>query len=126
MDPFALHPFTYLTLLTGILLIITGIVFKMLSPKRLTWYNTLPLKPEWQQSKIVQQEARNWSYKPSLFVGLLLIATAFLPLIFPASPVFTFTSALGLITVCGIVLIRLREKHLNRLFDERRNPKEEA
>ena len=112
------NSFAFFMLLYAMLMLITGIIFKVFPPKKLRWYNSIPFPSSWQYNKAVQLEAMQWSIKPALLMAVFFIGLAFLALVLPWSPFFTFGSAFFLTSVCSVILISLRKRHLKRLFDE--------
>ena len=126
MDNILENEFAGITLLTGVAMIACGIIFRFFPPKKLHWYNSIPLNSAWQNNEVVQREAMRWTVRPSFTMGLFFTGLALLSLAYPASPLFTFTSAMFLAVVCCLAGIVLRERHLKRLFDEDDNLRKNA
>jgi hypothetical protein len=116
------NEFAFLTLLAGVAMLTTGIIFRLFPPKKLRWYNSIPLQSGWQYNEDIQRKAMRWTVKPSIIMAGLFIGLAILSLTFPA-PFFTFSSAIFLTIVCYSVAILLRNRYLKRHFDENGNPR---
>ena len=116
------NEFAYVTLLAGVATLITGIIFRAFPPKKLRWYNSIPLQSAWRQNEVIQRKAMRWTVKPCFILAGLFIGLAILSLTFH-SPVFTFHSAIILTILCYSVAILLRNTYLKRHFDENGNPR---
>jgi hypothetical protein len=116
------NEFASVTLLAGIATLITGIIFRAFPPKKLRWYNSIPLQSAWQYNEVIQRKAMRWTVKPSFILAGLFIGLAILSLTLHSS-VFSFHSAIILTILCYSVVILLRNTYLKRHFDENGNPK---
>jgi hypothetical protein len=114
------NQFAFLTLLAGVAMLTAGIIFRLFPPKRLRWYNSIPLQSAWRYNEVIQREAMRWTVKPAFLMAGLFIGLAILSLTFH-SPLFTFSSAICLTILCYSVAILLRNRYLKRHFDENGN-----
>ena len=125
MELNVLIDFSFLTFLAGGLLIITGIVYKLKPPKKITWFGAMQLKTA-RRSEEAWKEAIRFAAKPIMLAGLFLIVAGLSPIFFSSFRFFTFSSAMTLIFVTSLLLISLINKHINSLFDEAGNRRDNA
>ena len=125
MEPNVLSYFSFLTFLAGGLLVITGIIYKLRPPKKMTWFGAMQLKTA-RRSEEAWREAIRFAAKPIILAGLFLIVTGLSPIFFSGFKFFTFTSATTLILATSLLLISLINKHIDSLFDEAGNRKDNA
>jgi len=125
MELNVLIDFSFLTFLAGGLLIITGIIYKLKPPKKITWVGAMQLKTA-RRSEEAWKEAIRFAAKPIMLAGLFLIVAGLSPIFFSSFRFFTFSSAMTLIFVTSLLLISLINKHINSLFDEAGNRRDNA
>jgi uncharacterized membrane protein len=125
MELNVLGEFSFLTFLAGGFLIITGTIYKLRPPKKMTWFGAMQLKTA-RRSEDAWKEAIRFAAKPIIFAGLLLIVAGLSPMFLSRFRFFTFTSATTLIFATTLLLIFLINKHLNNLFDEAGNRRDDA
>ena len=126
MDKVLDNEFAFINLFTGVLMLITGILFIAFPPKKLRWYNTLPLPSNWQYNEEIQLEAMRWTIKPIFFMGILFTGLGVLALAFPSIPFFSLQTATLFMIVCCFITNYLRKRHLKRLFDDHGNSRANA
>ena len=106
-----------LMFLAGGILLLTGLIYKIRPPKKLTWYNAMQLKTA-RSSVETWREAIRYSATPLIFSGLLLIAFGILPFVFNYGAISFSTGIMLIMGVCLGLVSRLNN-HINKLYDEK-------
>ncbi|MBO9683608.1 MAG: hypothetical protein J7502_13220 [Flavisolibacter sp.] len=120
-----LNDFSFLTFLAGGLFMITGIIYKFKPPKKMTWFGAMQLKAA-RSSEEAWREAIRFAVKPIIVAGLFLTVVGLLPIFFSNFQFFTFLPATTLILATSLLLISSINKHINSLFDEAGNRRDNA
>jgi uncharacterized membrane protein len=114
------NEFTFLTLLYGVLFVIAGVLYKILPPKKMSWYYGVQTKAA-RRNEQTWKEATLFVATPAICIGLLFILISFLPFIFESATIFSIRLAFILIFASLILLHSLTQRHLNRNFDKEGN-----
>lgn len=120
-----LNEFSFLTFLAGGLFIITGVIYKVWPPKKRTWYGAMQLKTA-VKNKETWQESIRFAAIPIIVAGLTLSTAGLLPMFFSSFQFFTFSLATALIMAICLILVSLVNRHINGLFDEQGNRRDNA
>jgi uncharacterized membrane protein len=115
-----LFGFTFWILLFAVVLIATGIVYRLYPAYKLPWHMHYKLK-EALRSEGTWHEAHAFAANRFILAGILLALIGLASLLFPNQRLFTLPMALVLFVTSGIILKRLTINRLNSMFDEQGN-----
>lgn len=120
MDLILDNEFAALTLLYGILFIITGVLYKLFPPKRMIGYHGVQTKAA-RRGEDCWKEANRFVATPALTTGILFSFLSLLPLLLKNAGFLNSRFAFLLIFASLYVLHFATTRHLNKLFDKEGN-----
>ena len=123
MEPTSYNAFTFLIIFTGLLMLVQFIIYKFFPPHKKHWYNDIMVKKEWRNNKAVWREAQRFLIKPCFILGMVYVVAGILSIFFSAPALFSFEGAIKLIAISLLIVIPIKNRHLDNRFDEQGNPR---